>query len=204
MVGLAPAHSRRETTHAAAQGAFITLTGNTRPEARAANDRGRVADGLELQHLMLQLRRTPEQDRALEQYLQDLHDPASPQFHHWLTPVEFGQQYGVPPGEIARVRDWLESQGFEVHAVYPNQMIVDFSGSARQIHQAFRTEIHHLRVNGENHMANMSDPQIPAALASTVAGVVSLNDFRPRKMLDQSGHQHLYHFGRDDGWRKRG
>ena len=63
-------------------------------------------------------------------------------------------------------------------------MVIDFTGTAGQIRQAFHTEIHNLQVNGQAHIANMSDPLIPEALASTVAGVVSLNDFRPRKMLE--------------------
>src|SRR5208282_674530 len=85
--------------------------------------------------------------------------------------------------DVVRVTDWLESQGFTVNLVYPSQMVIDFTGSAGQIRQAFRTEIHHLLVNGHAHVANMSDPQIPAALASTVAGVISLNDFRPHPMF---------------------
>ncbi len=45
---------------------------------------------------------------------------------------------------------------------------------------ALHTEIHNLDVNGEKHIANMSNPQIPAALAPAIIGVVSLNDFKPR------------------------
>ena len=61
-------------------------------------------------------------------------------------------------------------------------MVIDFSGTAGHVRQAFHTEIHHLEVNGTKHIANMSDPQIPAAVAAAVAGVVSLNDFRPHPM----------------------
>ena len=164
-------------------GAMVTLRGNTRPEAKAINDRGRVSDDLIIHHMMLQLQRTPEQEQALQQFINDIHDPNSPRFHHWITAAEFGQRYGVPAAGIAAVTSWLESQGFKVNLVYPNQMVVDFTGSAGQIRQAFRTEIHHLLVNGHAHIANMSDPQIPASLASTVAGVISLNDFRPHPML---------------------
>jgi hypothetical protein len=167
----------------AGQGGLVTLRGNTRPEAKAINDRGRVSDDLIVHHMMLQLQRTPEQERALQQFINDIHDPNSPLFHHWITAAEFGQRYGVASGGIAAVTSWLESQGFEVNLVYPNQMVIDFSGSAGQIRQAFRTEIHHLLVNGQAHIANMSDPQIPAELTSTVAGIVSLNDFRPHPML---------------------
>jgi hypothetical protein len=167
----------------AGQGALVTLRGNTRPEAVAKNDGGRVSDDLIIHHMFLQLQRTPEQEQALQQFINDIHDPNSPLFHHWITAAELGERYGVAPAGIARVTDWLESQGFQVNLVYPNQMVVDFTGSAGQIRQAFRTEIHHLLVNGESHIANMSDPQIPSALASTVAGVVSLNDFRPQPTL---------------------
>jgi len=136
-----------------------------------------------INHMMLQLRRTPEQEQALQQFIHDIHDPTSPLFHHWITAAEFGQRYGVAPADVARVTDWLESEGFKVNLVYTNQMVIDFTGSAGQIRQAFHTEIHRLLVNGQAHIANMSDPQIPAVLASTVAGVVSLNDFRPHSML---------------------
>ena len=162
----------------AGQAGLVTLRGNTRPEANAKNDRGRVSDDLTLSHMMLQLRRSPAQEQALQQFINDIHDHASPLFHHWITAAEFGQRYGVAPAEVARVTDWLESQGFTVNLVYPNQMVIDFTGSAGQIRQAFHTEIHHLLVKGEAHIANMNDPQIPPELASTVAGVVSLNDFR--------------------------
>ncbi len=167
----------------AIQGGLVTLRGNTRPEANAKNDRGRVSDDMILNHMMLQLRRSPAREQALQQFINDIHDRTSPFFHHWITATEFGQRYGVAPADVARVTDWLESQGFKVNLVYPNQMVIDFTGSAGQIRQAFHTEIHHLLVNGQAHIANMSDPQIPAELASTVAGVVSLNDFRPQPMI---------------------
>jgi subtilase family serine protease len=67
-----------------------------------------------------------------------------------------------------------------VNVAYPT--LIDFSGTAGQVHGAFRTSIHNLDVNGVQHIANMSDPQIPAALAPAVVGIVSLNDFRPHPM----------------------
>src|SRR2546425_5001783 len=61
-------------------------------------------------------------------------------------------------------------------------MQFDFPGTAAQLRKTFLTEIHHLEVKGEKHVGNISDPQIPAALAPVVAGVVSLHDFRPHAM----------------------
>ena len=37
-------------------------------------------------------------------------------------------------------------------------------------------------MNGEKHIANMSDPRIPAALAPAMVGIVSLHDFSPQPM----------------------
>jgi subtilase family serine protease len=160
---------------------LVRLAGNTRPEATAANDRGPVADSLPMEHLWLQLRRPAEREQALEKYLDELEDPKSPNFHHWLTAQEFGERYGLAQEDLTAITRWLESHGFTVNLVYPNN-VIDFSGTAGEVREAFHTEIHNLEVNGKKHFANMSDPQIPAALAPAVAGVVSLNNFMPRPM----------------------
>ncbi|MBN8886009.1 MAG: S8/S53 family peptidase [Rudaea sp.] len=166
--------------------ARVTLAGNVRPEATAANDLGAVADTMPLDHMQLLLRRSPEQERALASAIDALHDPASPTFHHWLSAEQFGAQYGVAQADVAAVTGWLTAHGFTVNRVYANALTIDFSGSAGAVHDAFRTEIHRLAVKGARHFANMSDPQIPAALASVVKGVVSLNDFRPHAMAKRA------------------
>ncbi len=73
-------------------------------------------------------------------------------------------------------------------------MTIDFSGTACQVRAAFQTEIHRLSVNGEPHIANMSDPSIPEALAPVVEGVVSMHDFLPRAM-SRPRHQYTFTSG---------
>lgn len=161
---------------------LVTLGGNTRPEANAKNDRGPVADGLLLEHMLLLLKRSPEQEREVEKFIDELHDSSSPQFHRWLTAKEFGDKFGLADQDRERIKNWLESYGLKVNVDYPSGMILDFSGTAGQVEKAFHTEIHNLSVKGAKHIANMSDPRIPAALAPAVVGVVSLNDFKPHAM----------------------
>ena len=81
-----------------------------------------------------------------------------------------------------KIAAWLESHGFQVNVRYSSGMAIDFSGTAGQVRQAFHTSIHHYAVNGKQHIANASDPQIPRALASVVAGVASMHDFKPHSM----------------------
>ena len=180
---ISPVPPRRALiTQAVNENQRVALPGNTRSAANAANDLGRVPEALLLEHMLLQLRRPPELQAALDQYTEDLQNPGSPNYHVWLTAAEFGQKFGAAEADLTSVTNWLESQGLVVNEVYPNNVMIDFTGTAGQVRQAFRTEIHHLNVNGEAHLANMNDPEIPAALAPVVSGIVSLHDFRPRPM----------------------
>ena len=167
-------------TQKVAEASLVRLAGNTRPEANAANNRGPVAPEFPMEHMLLQLRRPPEHEQALENYLNEVQDTKSPNYHHWLTAQQIGQQYGLPAQDLDAITGWLKSHGFIINKLYPSGVVIDFSGIAAGVSEAFHTEIHHLDVKGERHVANVSDPQIPAALAPAVVGVVSLNDFRPR------------------------
>ena len=158
---------------------LVTLVGNTRIEATAKNDRGRVADEFPMNHMLLQLKRAPELEQAFAQHIESLTDKSSPNFRHWMSAAEQGETYGLAQQDIDAITGWLQLHGFTVGYVYPNRMVIDFSGTAGQIHQAFHTEIHNLEVNGTRHFANMSNPQIPAALAPAIVGVVSMHNFKP-------------------------
>lgn len=170
-------HPRARITERIDAHRLVTLTGNVHPKARPANDRGAVTGDFRLDHMLLQLQRAPEQEQALQALINQQHDPSSANYHQWLTAEQFGNRFGAADTDIATVSGWLRSQGFEVNGVAPNHLVVDFSGSAEQVRQAFHTEIHHLDVQGERHFANMSNPQIPAALSPVVHGIVSLHDF---------------------------
>ena len=178
------ARARLLITQPIDEGHLIQLAGNTRREANASTDRGPVADDFPMEHMLLLLNRPPELELEFEQYIESLTDKSSPNFHQWLTPDQQGQAYGLAQEDVDVVTWWLTSHGFRVGYVYPNYRVIDFSGTAGQIREAFHTEIHHLDVRGERHFANMSDPQIPAALSSAVLGVVSMHDFKPRAYLE--------------------
>jgi subtilase family serine protease len=160
----------------------VELAGNTRPEANLANDRGILPQNFALQHMQLLLKRAPATEAALESFIDSLHDETSPNFHQWLTAAAFGEQFGPAESDIASVIAWLQSHGFTVNGVSAGRTMIDFSGTAAQVQQAFHTEMHRLSVRGASHIANMSNPRIPQALAGVVEGVVSLNDFLPRPL----------------------
>ena len=163
---------------------LVTLRGNTHPLARPEYDQGAAPVNLPMERMLLVLQRSSEQETALRQLLEEQQTHSSPNYHRWLTPQEFGQRFGPADTDVQAVTDWLLRQGFQVNRVAAGRTIIEFSGSAELVRQALHTEIHKFVVNGEEHWANASDPEIPAALAPVVAGVASLNNF-PRKPLVQ-------------------
>jgi hypothetical protein len=170
-------------TQAVDEHAYVTLPGNTRPEAKnAINYRGPASATMHINHILLFLQRSPQQEQALDEYIDFLNDRSSSHFHQWLTPEELGNTYGVASEDVQKITNWLESQGFVINRVYPNKMVIDFSGTVGAIGQAFHTQIGQIDVNGQMHLANISDPQVPAALAPAIKGFFSLNDFRPEPM----------------------
>ena len=160
----------------------VTLVGNTRPEAVAVNDLGAVEDGLPMEHMQLLLRRSIETQAAYDAYTESVTDKASPNFHHWLTAAEIGRRFGPAGQDVEAVSGWLALHGFRVNPADPTGMTLDFSGTAGEVREAFGAEIRGYEVNGARHIANSSDPRIPAALLPAVEGVVSLHDFRPHAL----------------------
>ncbi|MEO6965915.1 MAG: S53 family peptidase [Acidobacteriaceae bacterium] len=159
---------------------MVTLPGNVRREANAANDQGAASGSLRLDHMLLQLGRPAARESELEAKIESLYQPGSPDFHHWLTATEFGRLYGPDPADIEILVAWLESHGFQINNVARSGMVIDFSGNVQQVESTFNPGIHNLQAHGKRHIANMRNPQIPAALANLVVGISSLNDFRPK------------------------
>ena len=158
----------------------VTLPGNVHPLARAESDQGAVSNALPMTRILLLLKRSDAQEAALLSFLEEQQDKSSASYHQWMTPQEFGAQYGPADADIQAVTGWLGQEGFQVNKVYSGKTVIEFSGTAAQVRAAFGTEIHNYQVAGKTYTANANDPQIPAALAPVVAGIASLNSF-PRQ-----------------------
>ncbi len=167
--------------------ARITLQGNTPPWARAENDRGAAPDDLTLDRMLLVLKRPPEQETALRELLVEQQVKSSANYHQWLTPQQFGNQFGPANADIQVISDWLDSQGFQIDRVARGRSVIEFSGSAGLVREAFHTAIHRYEMKGKSYWSNTNDPQIPAALAPAIAGIASLNNFPIKPMVRPVG-----------------
>jgi subtilase family serine protease len=155
----------------------VVLKGNVHPLARAEFDRGAAPLNLKMDRMLLVLKRSEEQEAALRKLLDDQQDKNSRSYRQWLTPEQFGQQFGPADSDIQKITAWLQGHGFHDVEVSHGRTTIEFSGNAAQVQAALGTSIHKYVVNGEEHWANANDPQIPAALAPVVAGVFTLHNF---------------------------
>ena len=158
----------------------VSLPGNVPLLAQARFDLGPAPASLPTGRVLMVLQRSRQQQQALTQYLADLQNPAAPAYHRWLTPEQYGARFGPGDADLATVESWLQGQGFRIEEVPRGRNVIAFSGSMAQLQSAFHIAMHAFGVNGQMHYANVSDPQIPAALAPVVAGVTPLSDLHPQ------------------------
>jgi hypothetical protein len=165
----------------------VRLSGNVHPLAKPEFDQGLVDDAIPMSRMLLVLQRSPEQQTALEELMREQVSKESSNFHKWLDPQQFGQQFGPADADMETVRSWLAAHGFQDIKPAAGRTTIEFSGNVGQVRGAFHTEIHSFLVNGEAHQANASDPQIPAALMPMVAGIASLHNFPSKSMRQEVG-----------------
>ncbi|MGD0548897.1 MAG: protease pro-enzyme activation domain-containing protein, partial [Terracidiphilus sp.] len=159
---------------------LTTIPGSTHPAIRNALDNGRLPASTEMGDLVLVLTRSQAQQAALNAFNAAQYDPASPEYHHWLTPEEFGVAYGVSAADLAAVSNWLQDHGFTIQEIPPSRTSIRFRGSSAQVETAFHTQMHSIQSNGVAHIANFSDISIPTAFTAVVAGVKALHNFLPK------------------------
>ena len=154
-----------------------TLHGGTPALVSRSFDQGRLADSAPASQMVLVLQRSAAQQAQLDQALAELQSKSSPNYHKWLKPEEFSKRFGIADADMAAVTSWLTSQGFSITKLAKGHTAIEFSGTVGQVRTAFHTELHtYVAPDGTTFHANNSDPQIPTALSSVVAGVAALNN----------------------------
>ncbi|HEY5284021.1 MAG TPA: protease pro-enzyme activation domain-containing protein [Polyangia bacterium] len=177
----------------------VVLEHNRHPLARPELETGRVPPDQLMESMILLLHADSAQDQSLEALIRAQNDSSSPLYHQWLTPGMYAERFGISDSDVTSTTNWLISRGMRVEQVVNGGRQILFAGKAAQVETAFHTTMRTYRVNGEIHLANASDPEIPRGLASVVSGVVSLHDFRaipthvPAKALRAENTQ--YHGG---------
>jgi subtilase family serine protease len=121
-----------------------------------------------------------DQKSELDALVKAQQTPGSASYHKWLTPAEYASRFGLSDNDLAKVKRWLEQQGFSVDRVPNSRNAISFSGTAGQVESAFQTEIHNYKIDNQTHFAVATQISVPSALSDVVQSVRNLDDFRPK------------------------
>lgn len=174
---------------------MVALNGSLHRMALPQFDQGPLDSSWKFGYVTLGISPTSAQQATLNQFLAQLQDHSSPNFHKWLTPEQYADRFGLSQGDVDKITDWLEGQGFTVLRTARARNSIVFNGTAIQVESAFKTEMHRYSVNGEKHIANSTLLSVPAALSGIVTTIRGLTDFRPKPMYQRavSGPNHGPH-----------
>jgi len=180
-------------TQPISSGQMVALKGNVHGLARAQFDLGRADRSRMLHHVSLAFHPSAAQQKDLDLFLTQLQDPSSPKYHKFLTTRQFADRFGMTQNDVNQIVSWLQSQGFTNISVANSRNEISFDGTVAQVELTFNTEFHNYLVDGNIHLANATEPSVPAALAGTVLAVGHLHNFAPKPHLTSyvSGNHYL-------------
>ena len=129
---------------------------------------------LPFDHVTLMLTGSAAQEQALRQLLRAQQTPGDPDFHHWLSPVEIGQRFGVSPADLSALVRWLRVQGLQVDPISRTRRFLTVSGTAAQLETAFDITLRYFQVGADKRLAPDREPSLPASLAPKVSAILGL------------------------------
>ncbi len=153
---------------------MLSLLHSTLPALSAAKYLSHADSGRQLQVAVTLAVADPQ---ALDQFIGELYDPSSPNYHQFLTPEQFAAQFGPSEADYDAVKSYLASNGVTITHEYANHLVIDAKGSLAEVENAFGVVVNNYVVGGRKFFANENDVQLPVSIQAVVAGVSGLEDY---------------------------
>ncbi len=152
---------------------LVALDGDVVPQVHHAHFK-HLTDGN--QQLNLSIGLTPNNLPQLDDLLQGLYDPQSPNFHQFLTPDRFNHLFAPTPDQVQQVEDYLQGQGLTVTDVSSNHLLINASASVSQAQQAFNMQIGDYQNGQDTFYANTSSPELPRGISKFITSISGLDN----------------------------
>jgi len=136
---------------------------------------------------------------ALAALLEQLYDPASPHYHHYLTPNQFAERFGPTREDYQAVIEFAKAHGLAVTGTHPNRVLLDVSGAAGQIEEALHLTLRVYQHPTEHRTFHAPDAEPSLDLAVPVLRISGLSD-----LAKPSPVSHLRSSAHDPGGLPRG
>lgn len=153
-----------------------TLTRHV-PPAVASGQLARVGELPGTQRMSLAISIPLRNEGDLDDLLQQLYNPRSPNFHHYLSVLEFTERFGPTQEDFDAVVRFAETHGLEVTEVHANRMVVDVEGPVAEIEKAFHVKMCLYQHPSENRTFFAPDREPTLDLGVPVLHISSLDNF---------------------------
>jgi kumamolisin len=127
--------------------------------------------------LTLPLRNQPELDTLID----DLYNPSSPSYRHFLTVEEFTRQFGPTEDDYASLINFADEHGLSVVATSPNRVNLDVTGTVANIQSAFHINLRTWQHPTENRSFFAPDREPTVDLPFQLWHVAGLDNFSTPK-----------------------
>lgn len=114
---------------------------------------------------------------VLNNYVKDITNPKSVNFHRYLTAAQFESAFAPSISTQASVLQYLQKAGFTITHTYEQRLLIVFSGTIGRAEQVFHVTINNYNAaDGSSFYSNTSDPLLPAALIGSIQNITGLNN----------------------------
>jgi hypothetical protein len=130
------------------------------------------------------------QPAALKTLLDQIYDPASPNYHHYLSTAEFTARFGPTEEDYQTVINFAKAHGLSILTAHSNRLVLEVRGSVADIERAFQVKMQAYQhpTEAREFFAPDVEPSVEAGIPILDLG--GLNNYvlpRPRLRLKPEG-----------------
>jgi subtilase family serine protease len=106
-----------------------------------------------------------------------IYDPRSSSYHHFLSPTQYAQAFGVSAAELSRVTGWLTRAGLSVGYASPSRTQVLVQGTVAQVEKTFDVTLNNYASGGTTFRAPTAAALVPQGVVA-VLGLQTLGGYK--------------------------
>jgi subtilase family serine protease len=114
----------------------------------------------------------------LTNLLDQLYDPANPNWHRYLTVEQFTEQFGPTESDYEGLTAFAQNNGFKITGKYPNRMLLNVNATVAQVESTFHVHLRQYQHPTENRQFYAPDAEPSVDLAVPVLHVSGLDNYR--------------------------